>query len=260
MIPNLIEIGPIPIRSFGLMVALALFAGALRLAISFKRYGLDPHLAERYVTAAGISGLIGARLWFIAENWSDTRHDLVGALLSSAGFTFYGGFIIAAVVVYLLARRDKTDISKLCDALGPCLALGYAVGRLGCQLSGDGDYGIRTTRWWGMSYATGVVPTLPGELVYPTPLFESSIALLVLWILSSVEVRATLLSGRFQRFGLYLVLISIERFFVEFLRPNVKLLSNLSEAQLIAMGLGVFGVILLSAGAIKGRDGGRERV
>lgn len=254
MIPNVIEIGPIPIRSFGLMVALALFAGALRLAISFKRYGLDPRLAERYVTAAGISGLIGARLWFIAENWSDARHDLLGALLSSAGFTFYGGFIIAAIVVYLLAKRDKTDMSKLCDALGPCLALGYAVGRLGCQLSGDGDYGIRTTGWLGMSYATGVVPTLPGELVYPTPLFESSIALVVLWILSWVEVRSTVLSGRFQRFGLYLMLISIERFLVEFLRPNVKVLLNFSEAQIIAVGLGVFGVILLSLGAMRNAE------
>jgi phosphatidylglycerol:prolipoprotein diacylglycerol transferase len=128
------------------------------------------------------------------------------------------------------------------------LALGYAVGRLGCQLSGDGDYGIRTSGWWGMSYATGVVPTLPGELVYPTPLFESSIALLVLWVLSWVEVRSTVLSGRFQRFGLYLVLISIERFFVEFLRPNVKVLSNFSEAQIIAVGLAVFGIVLLLIG------------
>ena len=240
------------------MVALALFAGAIRLAISFKRYGLDARLAERYVTAAGLSGLIGARLWFIAENWSGLRHDLLGALLSSAGFTFYGGFIIASIVVYLLAKRDGTDISKLCDALGPCLALGYAVGRLGCQLSGDGDYGIRTIGWWGMSYATGVVPTLPGELVYPTPLFESSIALLVLWILSAVEVRPSVLSGRFQRFGFYLVLISIERFVVEFFRTNDKILASFSEAQVIAVGLAVFGVVLVLLGGLHNvRSSGR---
>lgn len=248
MIPNILEIGPIPIRSFGLMVALALIAGALRLAISFRRYGIDTRLAERYVTAAGISGLIGARVWFVVENWSESRHDLFGALVSSAGFTFYGGFIIASIVVYLLAKRDKTDVSTLCDALGPCLALGYAVGRLGCQLSGDGDYGVRTTGWWGMSYATGVVPTLPGELVYPTPLFESALALLVLWIVSRVEVTQGMLAGRFQRFGLYLVLISIERFMVEFLRPNIKLVGSLSEAQLIALGLAVLGAVLLLRG------------
>ena len=106
------------------MVALALFAGGVRLALSFRRYGIEPRLAERYVTAAGISGLLGARLWFIAEHWSELQGQLLAALFSSAGFTFYGGFIIAALVVLIMARRDGTDIARLCDALGPCLALG----------------------------------------------------------------------------------------------------------------------------------------
>jgi len=248
MIPTLLELGPIPIRSFGLMVALALFAGGLRLTLSFSRYGLDPRLAERYVTAAGIVGLLGARLWFIGENWSDLSEDLCGALTSSAGFTFYGGFILAAISVYVLARRDGTDIAKLCDSLGPCLALGYAIGRLGCQLSGDGDYGVPTSGFWGMSYATGVVPTPPGVLVYPTPLFESAIALGVLWVLSKVEVSSTVLIGRFQRFGLYLVMISFERLLVEAFRPNPIVALGMSEAQLIALCLIAGGGSLLAYG------------
>ena len=248
MIPTLIEIGPLPIRSFGLMVALALFAGAVRLAHSFKRYGLDARLAERYVTAAGISGLLGARLWFIAENWSDVKGNLIAALLSSAGFTFYGGFIIAAIYVYILAKRDGTDIGKFCDSLGPCLALGYAIGRLGCQLSGDGDYGIPTTGFWGMSYATGIVPTPPGLLVYPTPLFESTIALTMLWILSRVEVSTTVLTGHFQRFGLYLVLLSFERLGVEGFRLNPVVAWGMSEAQIIALVLILVGSLLLLKG------------
>jgi len=252
MIPTLIEIGPLPIRSFGLMVALALFAGAVRLAHSFKRYGLDARLAERYVTAAGISGLLGARLWFIAENWSDVKGDLLAALLSSAGFTFYGGFIIAAIYVYIIAKRDGTDIGKFCDSLGPCLALGYAIGRLGCQLSGDGDYGIPTTGFWGMSYATGIVPTPPGLLVYPTPLFESTIALAMLWILSRVEVSTTVLTGHFQRFGLYLVLLSFERLGVEGFRVNPVVAWGMSEAQIIALALILVGSLLLLKGFRKG--------
>jgi phosphatidylglycerol:prolipoprotein diacylglycerol transferase len=248
MIPTLIEIGPLPIRSFGLMVALALFAGAVRLAHSFKRYGLDARLAERYVTAAGISGLLGARLWFIAENWSDVKGNLIAALLSSAGFTFYGGFLIAAIYVYILAKRDGTDIGKFCDSLGPCLALGYAIGRLGCQLSGDGDYGIPTTGFWGMSYATGIVPTPPGLLVYPTPLFESTIALTMLWILSRVEVSTTVLTGHFQRFGLYLVLLSFERLGVEGFRLNPVVAWGMSEAQIIALVLILVGSLLLLKG------------
>lgn len=249
MIPTLIEIGPLPIRSFGLMVALALFAGAVRLAISFKRYGLDPRLAERYVTAAGFFGLLGARLWYMGENWSEVKHDLLGALLSSAGFTFYGGFIIGSLVVLSLARRDGTNIGKFCDSLGPCLALGYAIGRLGCQLSGDGDYGIATTGFWGMSYSTGIVPTPPGVLVYPTPLFESSISLLVLWILSRIEVSPTALTGRFQRFGLYLVLISLERLCVEGFRVNPVVAGGMSEAQIIALVLITLGSALMLRGS-----------
>jgi phosphatidylglycerol:prolipoprotein diacylglycerol transferase len=245
MIPTLLEIGYLPIRSFGLMVALALVAGAIRLGISMARYGLEPTLAERYVMAAGISGLLGARVWFILENWGELKGDLFGALSSSAGFTFYGGFIIATIVVYLLARRDGTDIGKLCDSLGPCLALGYAVGRLGCQLSGDGDYGVPTASWWGMSYSTGVVPTMPGQLVYPTPLFESAASLLVLWIITRVEL-SPMLAKPYQRFGLYLALMSIERLCVEFLRANPVAWAGLTEAQIIAFGLIGAGLLLMT--------------
>jgi phosphatidylglycerol:prolipoprotein diacylglycerol transferase len=247
MIPSIIEIGPIPIRSFGLLVALALFAGAVRLSISFSRYGIDPRLAERYVTAAGISGLLGARLWHIAENWSYLKHDLFGALFASAGFTFYGGFIVAAVVVYILAKRDRVPIGRFCDSLGPALALGYAVGRLGCQLSGDGDYGSATTGFWGMSYATGVVPTLPGERVYPTPLFESAVSLAIVFLLSYVERGNRFFNRSFQRFGLYLVCISLERIWVEVFRINPVVVWRLSEAQVIGGMLLLLGTVLIVA-------------
>jgi len=232
--------------SFGLMVAL--FAGGLRLSYSFAHYGLDPRLAERYVTAGGFFGLLGARLWYMAENWTYVRTDILGALFSSAGFTFYGGFIIGAIVVIGLAIKDRTPVGTFCDALGPCLALGYAIGRLGCQLSGDGDYGIATTGFWGMSYATGVVPTPPGVLVYPTPLFESTLSLVVLMILLKVEASSTILVERFQRFGLYLVLISLERLFLEGFRINPVVAWGMSEAQIIALSLIALGGVLILRG------------
>lgn len=243
MIPTIIEIGPIPVRSFGLMVALALFAGALRLSVSFARYGIDPRSAERYVTAAGISGLLGARVWYLVENWSWVSRDIVGAMFASAGFTFYGGFIIASVVLYVMAKRDGVSIGRFCDSLGPALALGYAIGRLGCQLSGDGDYGSATHGFWGMSYVTGVVPTLPGERVYPTPLFESAMSLMILYILSYVEQGERFLAKPLQRFGLYLMCISLERIVVEVFRINPILVWRMSEAQLI-------GSMLLCLGAV----------
>lgn len=255
MIPNVLELGPIPIRSFGLLVALALFAGAVRLAISFARYGIDPRLAEKYVTAAGISGLIGARLWFIVENWAYVRTDVVGALFASAGFTFYGGFIIASVVLYIMARRDGVEVARFCDALGPALALGYAVGRLGCQLSGDGDYGSATDSFWGMSYSTGVVPTPPGVRVYPTPLFESTIALAILFVLTSIERSSTLLGKPLQRFGLYLALISLERIVVEFFRINPRVFAGLSEAQVIGTLLLCLGLVLMAIPRLRPNSG-----
>ena len=99
-----------------------------------------------------------------------------------------------------------------------------------------------------MSYATGVVPTPPGVLVYPTPLFESTLSLVVLWILLKVESSTTVLSVRFQRFGLYLVLISIERLLVEGFRINPVVAWGMSEAQLIALGLIAIGGMLILRG------------
>jgi phosphatidylglycerol:prolipoprotein diacylglycerol transferase len=247
MIPTILHIGPIPVNSFGLMVALALLVAIERLGLSFHRGGLPQPFAERYVLWAGFTGLIGARFWFIADSWQEVREDLVGALFSSAGFVFYGGFLTAAVVLFILLRRDGVSPIRFFDAVGPCLALGYAIGRLGCQLSGDGDYGMVTDSWWGMSYSSGVVPTPPGVLVYPTPFFESAVAVVIAMILGSVEVsKRAFWSKPCARAGLCLALLSLERFFVEFLRINPRIAGGvLSEAQVIALVLLSVGVVLL---------------
>ena len=247
MIPTIIHLGPIPINSFGLMVALALLVGIERLAISFRRFGLPEQLAERYVLWSGFLGLVGARLWFIGDHWSEVRGELVAALLASAGFVFYGGFITAWIVVLVLLRRDGIAPRRFFDAFGPALALGYAVGRLGCQLSGDGDYGAQTTSFWGMSYSSGVIPTPPGVLVYPTPFFESTIAIAIAVVLGRVEVsRSPFWQKPFARMGLCLLLLSVERFFIEFLRINPRVAGGvLSEAQVIALVLTAIGGALL---------------
>src|SRR5690606_6293941 len=108
---------------------------------------------------------------------------------------------------------------------------------VGCQLSGDGDYGIVTESFIGMSYATGVVPTPPGVRVYPTPFFESVLALGIVWILTTVE-KLPNWSHPGMRFGLMLVLISIERFFIEFIRVEDVVLGALTQAQVISILLG----------------------
>jgi phosphatidylglycerol---prolipoprotein diacylglyceryl transferase len=244
MIPTLVHIGPIPIYTFGLMIALAVFVAVPVLTRSFARNGLPEELAERYAVWGGVGGLIGARLWNMAEHYSSTEGSLIDALINTAGFTFYGGFITSAILLSVLAWKDGLRIRDVFGSVGPALAIGYALGRLGCQLSGDGDYGMATSSWIGMSYETGVVPTPPGVRVYPTPIFEGLASLLVWYILERAE-RGSLRSKPLMRGALYLVLMSTERFVVEFYRIEARYLFGWSEAQFIALGLFTLGAGLL---------------
>lgn len=246
MIPELFKIGPLPVNSFGLCIALALIAGTLLLSRSLQLRGLNPAFAERYVMWGGISGLIGARLWYMLEHLADTISDPVGMLTANAGFTFYGGFLIAALVVMIRARKDNVPLLTLADCMGPTLALGYAIGRLGCQLSGDGDYGVPTQSFWAMSYATGTLPTPPHVRVFVTPLFESAAAILIAIGLTQFERREKFRKRAGSLFGLYLVLISVERCLVEFLRPNPELWGGLSQAQCVSIALVMVGGVVLA--------------
>ncbi len=238
--------GYFPVNSFGLMVALALMACVIRVQRSFENNSINPAYAERYVFISGIVGIIGARLLHLIENWSEVREDLLAAIFSSAGFTFYGGFILAALVMLGLAWKDGLQLSKFADSTGPAIALGYGIGRLGCQLSGDGDYGRAVNNFLGMSYGTGVVPTPPGVLVYPTPLYESAICMLIVLFLLRIETKSSWSNVPLKRFGMAMILLSIERFSVEFLRINPRFNLGFSEAQWIAVVLACVGVVLVS--------------
>lgn len=249
MIPRIIEIGPIPINSFGVMIAAAVFAGSMLLSRSFQVNGINSKLAEKYAFTGVLAGLLGARLWYVfIDFYSQVKDNLLEALISSAGFTFYGGFIFSAIVLFIMSRMDKIPLAAFIDSTGPCLALGYAIGRLGCQLSGDGDYGMQTNSVLGMSYSTGVIPTPNGVLVFPTPLYESIMSLMILFILLKIERRKGFINVPYRRFAAYLSLISLERFLIEFLRINPKILVfgtlSLSEAQIISLVIFVVGAML----------------
>ncbi len=244
MIPQLFSIGPLPINTFGLMVALAILSGMHLLRRSFIYQGLDGSKAETYVFIGGVSGLLGSRLWHLFEHWREVLRSPIEMIFSSAGFTFYGGFLFASLVLYLFCRRDKFPVTRFMDACGPTLALGYAIGRLGCQLSGDGDYGKFTDSIFGMSYLTGVVPTPPGFFAYPTPLYESTLCFLILWGLLRVETSREW-DAPLSRFGLYLSLVATSRFFVEYLRINPEVVGSLSQAQIISIVLALLGTWLV---------------
>jgi len=245
MIPRLLEIGPLPINSFGLCIALAAWGGILMLTASFQKNGIDPKLGEKYALWGVISGLLGARVWSLLHRIDDVMRDPIGEIFSGAGFIFYGGFITATVVLLLLCKKDNIKFSTFVDSLGPTLCLGYAIGRVGCQLSGDGDYGVVTDSIFGMSYKTGVIPTAGELLAWPTPIFESMMALGICFFLLKLESLQKWKNIPYARFGAYLSLMSLERFIIEFFRRNPRLEFGLSEAQFISLGLMVIGVLFL---------------
>ncbi|MCB0345437.1 MAG: prolipoprotein diacylglyceryl transferase, partial [Bdellovibrionales bacterium] len=217
MIPVIIQLGPLPINSFGLLLVLALLAGWARLVLDLKWAGEDSEQAERIVFWAGVGGVLGARLAFIASFPQQLLSDPVGAVFGGAGFVYYGGLLGGTLAVMYLIKRNGASVWKYSDLVTPTLAIGYAVGRIGCQLSGDGDYGIASELPWAVSFAHGVVPTAPGVRVHPTPVYETLAALLIAFILAHL-IRSRRFSVAGQVMGVYLILTSLERFLVEFVR------------------------------------------
>ncbi len=262
MHPVLIQIGPITIYSFGAMVALAFLTAYWISVAEFRRRGLPKpkDLASSLLFWAFIGGLAGAKLFHLLEHPEEFLADPLGAVFSPAGLTFHGGFIVAAIAFILVLRRRRIPIRRVADAIAPALILAYGIGRIGCHLAGDGDYGIPTDVPWAVTYPKGTVPTLarlnpelrrkyeelfPGRPVpddipvHPTPIYEflASVAIFAfLWQLR----RKIHPEGRL--FALYLTLAGIERFLVEFIRLNPTYW-GLSQAQwvsLVAIGVGVF--------------------
>ena len=255
MCPYLIEIGSLKIASFGTMVALAFLTGFYVLKKELERKGMDPELASPLVTAELLGGILGAKLYYVlfetpsAQTWG----QVLRTLFSGSGVTWYGGFVLATLSGIWVVKRHKASLVSILDASAPALAIGYAIGRIGCQLAGDGCYGIPTDLPWGMAYPRGVVPTL--EKVHPTPVYETLMGLAIFGILWATR-RRLLRPG--LSFCLYLVLFGPARFFVEFIRLNPKVLWGLSDAQLISIGLmgaGLVGGIWLLTRPSYGRWG-----
>src|SRR5436189_365072 len=193
--------------------------------------------------AALLGGLIGSRLDFILENYSDVKHDLLGNIFSGSGLVWYGGAIGGAIGVGLWAARRGMFNAALLDLCAAPLALGYAIGRIGCQVSGDGDYGKAWSGPWAMAYPHGTKPI--DETVQPTPIYETLAMGLVAYLLWRLR-------DRFQTgvlFATYLVLAGTERFLVEFIRRNDHVLLGLTQAQLISLAMIAAGAAWLTVKA-----------
>jgi phosphatidylglycerol---prolipoprotein diacylglyceryl transferase len=242
MYPELFKIGPVSVHSYGLMLGIAFLIGSALFSRELKRQKLDENISIAVTFLAIIGGLVGSKLFYIIEEWnfgkggnffSYFRSDV---LFSPSGLTFYGGLILAIIFIIFYCKTKKLRIMQVFDALSPAALLSYGIARIGCHLSGDGCYGIPVNgtpfEFLGFSYEKGIIPTHPGVLVHPTPLYELVICIILFFILMLFRKKMNYFG---QLFYIYLVMAGMERLLVEFIRLNPKVILSLTQAQLISV-------------------------
>jgi phosphatidylglycerol:prolipoprotein diacylglycerol transferase len=239
----------ISIKTFGVAFALAFLSCGLLVARRLKELEKPVDWSYEIVFVALAGGAIGARLYFLIQNYGEIKHELLGHVFSGTGLVWYGGAIGGAIGVLAWMHWRRAMSLVILDMAATALALGYAIGRIGCQVSGDGDYGIRSKLPWAMGYPHGTVPTPPGVTVQPTPIYETVSMCLVAYLLWRLRDRVR--PG--VVFALYCVLSGLERFLVEFIRRNKEVLIGLTAPQLESAVLVIVGGIWL---AILFRGGG----
>lgn len=267
MIPKLFQIGPVPVYSYGLMLGISFIVASYLLSKEFKRRNLGENNAINITFIALIGGVVGAKLLYVIEEWGSISSMPSGKLFSSegifspAGLTYYGGLILATALIILYTKRKKIPFLRVADSAAPSLAIGYGIARIGCHLSGDGDYGLPVSEFaswipWGTDYSKGTLPPsiafhgteiakkfggmVPDNtLCHPTPVYEFILGVIMLAILWHFRKKFTI-DGKL--FGLFLILTGVFRFLIEFIRLNPKLISIFSEAQVISVVLFIMGI------------------
>jgi len=269
-----IDLGPVHLGTFGLLLWLAAVAATLVLHRNFLRNGVDGD-ALGVVAFVVIGGVIGAKAWhelqnvgelrfamrqIVAPGWSHPMDVLMGFLhWFQAGFAWFGGMVAGIAVLMWQGRAVRfkavpegmlgkpVGAMRMLDLAAPAAAVGYGVGRIGCLLSGDGDYGIKTTLPWGVHMRpNALVPTT--DLVQPTPCYELLFSLVLAWWLwrrGKKHLPVSVITGE------YLVLSGIGRFLVEFVRINPRIYWGMSNAQVAALGSVVVGLVLIGVAKAK---------
>ena len=254
-----LHIGWLSIPTFGLMVATAMVAAYFVLRADLARRAIAPAssgLAEAFIAIPCLAGIAGAKLYHVLETPHDLFADPVGELFSQFGFAWFGGMIAGIAAFVWVARRNKVPLLLALDAGSPAAALGYGIGRIGCLLSGDGDYGVPTSLPWGMSFPNGLVPT--DQRVHPTPIYEFLAACVIAWLLWKIGARAvstrsdagtrsavnSVSAKAGNVFAAYLVLTGLARFLVEFIRINPRSFLGVTNAQAASLASVIVGVIL----------------
>jgi phosphatidylglycerol:prolipoprotein diacylglycerol transferase len=259
-----INIGPIHLGTFGLLLWLAAVAATVVLHKNFIRHEVSAD-ALNVVAMVVVAGVLGAKTWHELQNIHDLRFAmrqiaapgwhhpfdvLVGFLhWFQAGFAWFGGMLAGVAMLMWQGRIAKVGPVRMLDLASPAAAIGYGVGRIGCLTSGDGDYGIPTHLPWGVHMRPDALVPTP-NLVQPTPVYELLFSLALAWLLWWLGKKIRPIGWIT---GLYLVLSGLGRFLVEFVRINPRIYWGMSNAQVAAIGSVVVGaIVMVAVGAKRG--------
>lgn len=227
MYPTLIRLGPIGIHTFGLMMACGFMAALLVLQREYRRKGIDPDLASSVIFMSIVGGIAGAKLYYVGLTGWDFR-----SILSGAGLAWYGGLMGGVAAVMLMLMRDKRvlrldeegnpvgrRLGEAIDPVGPATLIGQTCGRVGCFLSGDGDFGPPSDLPWAIAFPNGTIPTVvDGEViaVHPTMLYDVAMLATAFAVVWMTRKRWDRRPGAL--FGLSLIALATVRFVSEFWR------------------------------------------
>ena len=244
------------ISTYGLMMACGFISANYLLQKEFFRLNIPVKLADSIIIALVVGGLLGAKIFYVWETssrWSGWQ-GFKDQMFSLGGLTWYGGMVVATLFAAILLYRKKMSFMRMADISTPALALGYMFGRLGCLLSGDGCYGIACTYNWPAPFAMAFpnghahwsditqMYNNPDVVVYNTPLYEAFISLLLFSYFYSKRKNEWPFGTKVVTF---LILHSLQRFFIEFIRLNPKDVLGVTQAQFVSIVLILISVVYL---------------
>ena len=237
MYPTIVDFGLVSVHSFGLMIATAFITSGFVIQHELKRRGFVPDVAGMLIGAAAVGGFIGAKIYAALLDGQITFAEL----FSTSGLVWYGGFIGGCLGVLLVIVRSPNPTLATIDIVAPVVLLGYGIGRIGCLLAGDGDYGPPSDLPWAMAFPNGTVPT--DVRVHPTPIYETLMSFTFFGLLWSQRLKWESFQGLL--FGMSLILLGVERFIAEFWRITPRVLDWMTAAQIFSIVAFVIGIVIV---------------
>lgn len=268
MFPTLFRAGNVSFDSYGFFMAVGFVLADYVIIRQCRERGIDSAYGFSLAVWMVIGALPASRLLCIIDYWRAFKFDPGSMIFTISGWVWYGGVAGAMLALYLVSRFYGIGFLVTADLCAPALAIGEAIGRIGCFASGDGDWGTPTTLPWGVAFPDAVIGWGPGTVlkfdphwnlvtgyfpgvrVHPAMLYETLLYTAVFVILWTT--RTSKPDGR--TFYRYLVLAGAARFFVEFYRINPRILWMFSQAQVISAGLVLLGAVVMFF------SGGRLRI